>query len=178
MGTTMNRIILASIFFASFIVPATASADVLQIWARGDGGFMGGDQDLHYFQVNDVGPEYGFAVGAEVLFIDIFANINLHPDGSMFNLLGIGYHLDLVPVDLVALGPIAQTAYFFAPTGVDGETDDRGIIFRGGGFFELNVSKFVALGAEGFGGYALITSDADAGFMWSGSGYLKLKFGF
>lgn len=177
MGIIMNRLVLASLFCA-FFIPATASAEVFQIWARGDAGYMGGDSDLHYFDVNDVGPEYGFAVGAEVLFIDVFANINFHPDGSMFNLLGLGYHLDLVPIELVALGPIVQSAYFFAPTGMAGETNDRGFIFRGGGFLEVNLSKFVAIGGEGLAGYALITSDADAGMVWSGSGYLKLKFGF
>ncbi len=174
----MKRLVLASLFCVFFILPATASAEVLQVWARGDGGYMGGDSDLHYFQANDVGPEYGFALGAEILFVDVFANVNFHPDGSMFNLLGLGYHLDLIPVDLVALGPIAQTAYFFAPAGDEGDFDDRGLIFRGGAFFELNISQFVALGAEGMAGYALITSDADAGLMWSGSGYLKFKVGF
>ena len=171
----MRQMILVLTFLA---LPATASAQMIEIWARGDGGYMGGDADLHYFEVNDVGPEYGFAVGAHVLILDVFANVNFHPDGSMFNLLGLQYDLDLVPVDAISLGPLAQTAYFFAPTAVEGEFDDRGLIFRGGAFFEINFSKFVALGAEGLTGYALVTSDADSGIVWSGSGYLKFSLGF
>lgn len=170
----MKKFVLTAMLMA---IPSAASAEVFEVWARADGGYMGGDADLHYFQVNDIGPEYGFAVGAHLLFLDVFANVNFHPDGSMFNLIGLSSELDLLPIDALSLGPIGQTAYFFAPTGVAGEFDDRGLIFRGGAFFEINFSPFVSLGAEGLTGYALITSDADAGLIWSGSGYLKISLG-
>ena len=174
----MSRSFAALILLVTLALPATASAEFFEVWARGDAGYLTGDADLHYFQANDVGPEYGFAVGAQILVIDVFANVNFHPDGSMFNLLGLQYDLDLVPGDTVSLGPLAQTAYFFAPTGKDGELDDRGFIFRGGAFFEIAFSRFVAIGAEGTAGYALVTSDAEYGMVYQGSGYLKFKVGF
>lgn len=173
----MKRSIMAVFLVVMCALPATVSAELLQVWARADGGYLAGDSDLHYFQTNDVGPEYGFAVGAEVLAIDVFANANFHSDGSMFNMTGLGYHLDLIPVDAVAFGPIAQAAFFYAPTDVEGMEDDQGFIFRGGAFLEINFWRFFAIGAEGLAGYAVVTSDTDTGGIYQGSGYLKVKLG-
>ena len=172
--------LLALILFMSSSLTATnAEASWAEIWVRGDGSFIGGDENLRYFSSNDAGPGYGFALGVEVLQVDLFADINIHPNGSMFNLLGLGLDFDLVPGDRIYFAPAANVAYFFGPHEGDAESD-RGFLGRAGAQFEVTLFPMVAFGLEGyFGGMLSYYGEAELekGWMYSGAAYLVFRFG-
>ena len=152
-------------------------AEMLEFWARGHANVLKGPEKLDYFGYNEGGIGYGFALGAEVLQIDLFADVTFRSDGSMFNVAGIGFDIDVVPVDLISLEPRANVVYFFAPYS---DTDTTNLYQRGfapqlGLAFEVELFPFFYFGVEGLGSYLFHLSDSEDGIVGEGNAYLSFR---
>lgn len=171
-------IVLATVIAASIVIdPDDANADFLEIWARGHGTYVTGSQDLRYFELNDVGPGYGLAVGAELLQIDIFADLNFFPGGEMFNQLGLGFDIDLLAfVDAVMLAPAVQVSYYFAPNEDSSLESNRGFMGRLGLQFEVELFPTFSLGTDAYAGGVVMLPENETGLVFQGSAYAIFRF--
>lgn len=161
--TRFRHLLVVSALSLLVLLPATASADMVGVYARGHGSYLIGDREkMQWFENNDAGFGYGFAVGAELLQIDLFLDANFHPQGSAWNQLGIGFDMDVLPGPLF-LEPGAQLVYFFAKQH-DGTTGAKGLWPRVGAQFGGQVAKVVYFGVEGWLGYSVSLPEADGGF--------------
>jgi hypothetical protein len=167
----------AALFLVIFMIPASASADFLQVYGRGHGSYLSGDQKrLSYFENNDAGLGYGFLVGAEVFQIDAFLDANFHPGGSQWNQLGLGFDMDLIPGDLIFVEPAAQLIYFFGKQ--EGDVDSvQGLYPRAGVQAGLEFAKVLYGGAEGWLGYAFSIPEPESGVTYMGAVFLGVRFG-
>ncbi len=155
-----------------------AHAEWIEVWARGHGTYVNGSSDLRFFELNDVGPGYGAALGVEILQIDAFADLNFFPGGEMFNLLGLGFDIDLIPVDAVMLAPAAQITYYFAPNADSELESNRGFMARAGAQFEVELFPTFSLGVDGYAGGAVMLPDNETGLIYQASAYAIFRFGF
>ena len=172
------RSVVAAFFICIVFAPQDSDAEMLELWARGHANFMGGPDALSFFAENEAGFGYGFALGAEVLQVDIFADVTFHPGESMFNVAGLGFDIDLIPIDIVSLEPKVNAVYFF------GRYDDfattnayqRGFAGQLGLAFEVELFPFCYFGIEGLGSYLFHLSESENGIMGEGNAYLSFRF--
>lgn len=168
------HLLLAAFFSLLLLLPATASADMLSFYARGHGSFLVGPaEQLQYFENNDAGLGYGFAVGAELVHIDVFLDANFHPQGSSWNQLGIGWDMDFMPGPIF-IEPGAQLVYFFG-----GQHDDaegvKGLFPRIGVQAGAEFLKVLYAGAETWMGYVVSLPAADTGPVFIGAVFLGVR---
>lgn len=170
----MKRQLCILAFISAILAPAAASADMLSVWARGHGSYLlGPGEKLEYFKNNDAGAGYGFAAGVEVLYIDLFIDTNFHPAGSQWNMLGIGFDIDVMPGP-VFIEPAAQVVYFFGKQ-VEGD-GQKGLWPRIGGQAGVEFAKVLYVGVEVWGGYAISLPEPSAGPVLMGAGFFGLRF--
>ena len=168
---TRHRFPIVCAALIALALPASASAEMLEIYGNGHGSYLGGDaKELSYFANNDAGLGAGFTIGAEVLQIDVFLDANFHLGGSQWNQLGIGFDLDLVPGALF-VAPAGQLVYFFGKQ--EDDTDGvQGLFPRAGVQVGADFATFLYAGLEGYAGYVVSLPDPEAGFAYIAGAYL------
>lgn len=173
----MRNLTVAAFFAALVLLPASASADFLQVYANGHGTYLSGDgNNLKYFDNPDnAGLGYGFTLGVEVVQIDAFVDANFFPDGSQWNQLGLGFDMDLIPGDIF-VEPTAQLLYFFGKQS-DGSDSVRGLFPRVGAQAGIDFLKVLYVGVEAYVGYVLSTPDFEHGVAYVGSAFLGARMG-
>lgn len=157
-----------------------AEASWAEIWVRGHGSFITGPDSLRYFESNDAGAGYGAGVGVELLQIDLFMDLNFHPNGSMFNVLGLGVDFDLVPGERIYFAPAANVGYFFGPHENEDSPSEGGFLARGGAQFEVNIFPTGYIGLEALGGGMFSVSedtDYETGWVFTSALYFAFRFG-
>ncbi len=160
---------------AALLLPASASAELLQIYGNGHGSYLSGDPKHSYFAKNDAGLGYGFTVGIEALMVDLFLDANFHPAGSAWNQIGLGFDLDVVPGPLY-VEPTAQFVYFFGKQS-DGSEGIKGLFPRAGVQAGVEFAKVMYAGAEGYAGYIVSLPEPEGGFTWIAAAVLGIRFG-
>ena len=156
------------------LTSSVASADWLGFYARGHGSYITGHQRLPYFEINGPRAGGGFAVGAELLQIDVFLDANFQGGGAAWNQLGIGFDMDVIPGP-VFLEPGAQVVYFFGRMS-DGSDSVNGLFPRAGIQLGGEFLKVLYAGVEGWFGYAFSLPDPTGGPAFIGALYAGVKF--
>jgi hypothetical protein len=172
------RTIIGVLVIGAVLQPQDSDAEMLEIWARGHGSFLMGPESLSFFNENDAGLGYGFALGVEVIQVDVFGDLTFHPDGSMFNVAGLGFDIDVVPVDIVSLEPKVNAVYFFGRYADFANTNEyqRGFAGQLGLALEVELFPFCYFGIEGLGSYLFHLSESENGIMGEGNAYLTFRF--
>ncbi len=156
-------------------LPATASAEFLGLYARGHGSYlMGPAEKLDYFANNDAGLGYGFAIGAEIVQIDVFLDANFHPQGSAWNQLGLGWDMDFIPGPIF-VEPGVQLVYFFGKSHDDSDSVN-GLFPRIGVQAGAEFLKVLYAGVETWLGYVVSLPDPQTGVVFMGAAYLGVRF--
>ena len=175
MKRSLLTVFAATLLSMTVLAPSTASADIFSLWARGDTLVLKGGDGLGWFEKNEGLPSFGFGVGGEVLFFDAFLDANFFTDGAQWNQLGLGFDIDVVPIDLLTVAPTAQVMYFFARQSDDSPAD-KGLHGRAGLQVGINFLKVMSFNVEGFIGYVLGLPDLDTAPTYSGGANLMVKF--